>query len=237
MSQTMKACVLWVLCLSVVGLGGCANTTTRRADGLSATSQLGANKRILLMPFDIELSELMATGLTEPKAEWSEAAKAHVEAAFREELGARGANWVAYDPEKMGADQARARQLELLYEAVGGAILYIDVLRVDLPSKPNFDWTLGPGVQVLGQRYEADYAVFTFVRDSYSTAGRKAFMALGAVFGVSVSLGQQLGFTSLVDLRTGQVIWINFLASGSGDLRDAQSAKQAVGGLLKGLPL
>jgi hypothetical protein len=43
--------------------------------------------------------------------------------------------------------------------------------------------------------------------------------------------------TTLVDLRTGQVVWFDFLAKQTGDLRDEQGAAATAANMLKGLPL
>jgi len=49
-------------------------------------------------------------------------------------------------------------------------------------------------------------------------------------------MGQQWGAASLVDLRTGNLVWVNQLASPVGDLRTAESARKAVRSLLGSLP-
>ncbi|WP_284691301.1 hypothetical protein [Agrilutibacter solisilvae] len=42
---------------------------------------------------------------------------------------------------------------------------------------------------------------------------------------------------TLVDLRTGQVVWYNLLANQSGDLRDQKGAEETVQRMLRKLPL
>jgi hypothetical protein len=121
---------------------------------------------------------------------------------------------------------------------VGRAIQTHLYLGLTLPNKGKaLDWTIGTGAATLRDRYGADYALFIFVRDSYATAGRALFMIGAAMFGVGIPGGQQVGFASLVDLRTGQIVWFNQLASSSGDLRTAAPAQKTVDALLKGLPL
>ena len=79
--------------------------------------------------------------------------------------------------------------------------------------------------------------MFVTVRDSYTTTGR-AFLMLGmAALGVGISGGQQAGFVTLVDLRTGNVVWFNWLTSQNGDLRTPEPAQKVVDNLMKGLPL
>jgi hypothetical protein len=62
-------------------------------------------------------------------------------------------------------------------------------------------------------RYGADYALFIFVRDSYATADRKWVEVLGNLAGAHLDSAVQEGFASLVDLRTGNIVWFNRLIS------------------------
>jgi hypothetical protein len=91
-------------------------------------------------------------------------------------------------------------------------------------------------------RYGADYALFVFVRDSYSTAGRKALQVIGFLgnavgLGVIVPGGVQVGFASLVDLRTGNIVWFNRLLNTSGDLRTEAPARRTVDELIRDIPI
>jgi hypothetical protein len=107
-----------------------------------------------------------------------------------------------------------------------------------LPTKAErFDWTLGTDVRQLKDEFAADYALFVYMRDSYASSGRVAVIVIGALLGATVSGGVQVGFSSLVDLRTGEVVWFNRLVSGTGDLRTPVPARRAVEILLADLPL
>ena len=69
------------------------------------------------------------------------------------------------------------------------------------------------------------------------TAGRAAAIFLAAaLFGVGIQGGSQLGFASLVDLKTGNVVWFNRLARASGDLRTEAPAEETVKTLLTSFP-
>ena len=57
-----------------------------------------------------------------------------------------------------------------------------------------------------------------------------------AALGVGLVGGQQIGFASLVDLTTGEVVWFNHLHSTAGDLRTSEPAKKTVALLMSGLP-
>ena len=106
-----------------------------------------------------------------------------------------------------------------------------------LPSKgENFDWSLGPGVASIGQQHDADYALFVHYRDYQASGGRVAFAVLAAAAGVGVPMGGEMGFASLVDLKSGDIVWFNRVIAGSGELRKPDGAAATVNGLLAGIP-
>lgn len=218
---------------------GCVSTSVlRKADFAPRPAD---STRVLLMPLDIELSELTAGGMLEPRADWTEQAKTYVRAALDEALRGKHAAVVLYNPPAGDPEQTKAdQQLLMLHEIVGGMILFNSV--VALPTKKGrFDWSLGGGVKPLHERTKADYALFVLFRDSYASAGRVALMvgsALTALFtGAVVPGGTQIGIASLVDLRSGDIVWFNHLSSGSGDLRTPEAARTAVQSILTELPL
>jgi len=216
-------------------LAACAQTRHHRADGV-VEQGLGRGATVLIVEPDIELTELVGSGLQQPRADWTNTARGHVDSALDAALAARQAKLSHYHPPQQPELAQRQRQAILLHEAVGTSILMHRHFNVPLPHKGKaFDWTLGPGVRALDEK--SRYALFIFVRDSYASSGRKAMMAVGMLLGVGVSLGQQIGFASLVDLNDGRVVWFNLLNSQTGDLREAQSARIAVDKLLDGIPL
>jgi hypothetical protein len=84
----------------------------------------------------------------------------------------------------------------------------------------------------------ADYALFTYIRDSYTSGGRAALRVLGFLAGGGdIGGGMQVGVATLVDLRTGKVVWFNLMERQTGDLRDEKGTKLTVEQMLKGFPL
>jgi len=217
---------------------GCAQTKSFLTSG--AAPEHTGTARILLMAPDIEVAELTAAGLLEPKKDWTIVAASNVDLALDEVLAAYDTSIVKYKADDDGAAYDDPDiQLIKLHEAVGTTILlhkYIPALA--LPTKKDtFDWSLGEGASALGQKYQADYALFIYLRDSFSSGGRVALIFVGALFGVGVPGGSQVGFASLVDLRNGDIVWFNRLASGTGDLRDPKLAREATEALLSKIPL
>ena len=59
-----------------------------------------------------------------------------------------------------------------------------------------------------------------------------------AVLGVGIPLGGQQAFASLVDLRTGNVIWFNVVtAAPNEDMREPEGARLLAARLMQGAPL
>lgn len=58
-----------------------------------------------------------------------------------------------------------------------------------------------------------------------------------AAFGVGVPGGTQVGYASLVDLNTGQVLWFNRMIRTTGDLREADKAAESLNALMQGFPV
>ncbi len=224
----------------VVALAGCAAPAQRKVTALPA---LGHPPRVVLMPLDVELRQLTAGGTEEPQAEWTGLAQRNIVAAFAAEAAERGLAFVRYAPERGSVeDRERGRELIRLHRVVSESVLVHHYTRgMALPAKQGrFDWTLGPDAAAIARSQNADYALFLVLRDSYATSGRYAVIAarmlLLAKIPLGVPAGAQVGYASLVDLSTGNVVWFNQLSRGSGNLRTAEAARETVRVLLADLP-
>mgnify|MGYP006887600109 CR=1 FL=1 len=87
-------------------------------------------------------------------------------------------------------------------------------------------------VAAISRSHEADYALFLYVRDSYASAGRVAVIVVAALMGAGVPGGSQVGFASVVDLKTGDIVWFNRLVRQAGDLRTPDAAAETVRALV-----
>jgi hypothetical protein len=189
---------------------------------------------IVIMPTDIELFSISGGGVLEPKADWTEAASQYFKNALLEKNRALGLTSI----ELAEKDADELAEINSLHGAVARAIALHHFGSLNLPTKEGkLDWSLGEPVQSIKKKTGADYALFSWVRDSYASAERKAAMIALALFGVGVPGGAQIGYASLVDLNTGQVLWFNRLARPSGDLREAEKAAETVATLLDGFPI
>lgn len=225
-----------VVCLTLF-VSGCATEQSVNPD--TPQPFVAGQKTILLMPIDVELFELTAGGLEDPRADWTEAANKHVVVSLHKENKRRGLNMISFDDEHLGFEEAQElRQIIKLHQAVGLAmLLHQRVPALRLPTKKSiFDWSLGNSVRPLRGDTDARYALFLYLKDSYASGGRVALNIVTAIlFGVAQG-GTQIGYASLVDLDTGQIAWFSSLARGTGDLRTQQAADEAIGVLLQELP-
>jgi hypothetical protein len=233
--QTIR--VLVTMLALGLALSACATRTFTVGDNLRRGE---GQPRILVMPPDVELSELSAAGVPELNALWTQQGRTNLAEAVGEHLRHHRAIFVKYvPPAEDTPDYQVFDQLQKLHGAVGETIRDHHVVRgTRLPTKKGkFDWSLGPAATSLGSFGDADYALFIHVRDSYSSPGRKAVQVVaGVLLGIVVEGGIQNGHASLVDLKTGKVVWYNFLHRDTGDLRADAPAKRSVAMLLNKLP-
>lgn len=215
----------------VLAAAAAAQTPSRNlAPGFTG---LPADERVALMPLDVELFELSLGGVLTPKADWTANASKHMGAALKVKAGKLGFVSQAVD-DRVADDHA---ELLHLYGAVARSISIHHAGMFKLPTKEErLDWSFGDALRPLREATGARYGLFTWVRDSYSSAERKAAMVGLALVGIGLGGGAQVGYASLVDLESGQVLWFNQNVSAFGDLRDEASALSSVDSLLAGFP-
>lgn len=233
---TMKMVQMAAVAASAILLSACA-TTNQVADTQFRPPE--GHYRVIVMQPDISVGVLTAGGAVEPREDWTNQARDNVLKALSAQQTKRGGDIkIASTREEAGGDTQQVSDLIWLHNAVGQAIKVHKYTVFTLPTKQGkFDWTLGKEAVAFGQATQYDYALFLHAQDSFSSGGRVALQAmsmLGCAVGVCVmpAGGMQIAFASLVDLKSGQVVWFNTLASGSGDIRTPQGAQQMVDSLL-----
>lgn len=223
---------MFIIALVALMTGCAATASVKQIDRLETISE---SPRFLIMTPDIKYYLMPTGGVPQVQAEWTEAARINFSNSLNAYAADRDIDVVTI------AEQEQLSETEItyqkLYAAVGSTVLNHHFGALKLPTKQGaFDWSLGPGVAVIGKKYDADYALFSYYRDYQATGGRVAFSIFAALAGVGVVAGGEVGFASLVDLRTGDIVWFNKVASGVGELRQADQARAAVDELFKNLP-
>ncbi|WP_306253004.1 hypothetical protein [Parvularcula sp. IMCC14364] len=215
----------------------CACTTTRSMQTTNDVTIEDGALTVLLVEPDVRLSFLKASGIAEVRADWTRQGSENLLASMQDALAASDHEIISYS-----LNDAKEREIQLvrLHESVGETILLHRFLGVPLPTKENtFDWSLGSGVQVFKGTQDADYLLFLFARGAYASSGRQA-MAIGlAVAGVGgIGTGGQAAYASLVDTRTGDIVWFNVAQTGPGtDMRKPEGAASLIETIFKDMPL
>ncbi len=195
--------------------------------------------KVAIMPTDIELFSISGGGVLEPKADWTESASGYFRAALVQKKRVLGLDAV----EVAEKDADEFADINALHAAIARSISmhHFGPGSLNLPTKDGkLDWSLGEVVREIGKATGADYALFSWIRDSYASAERVAAMVAVAVLTLGRAVpggGAQVGYASLVDLSTGQVVWFNRLQRGSGDLREAEKAAETLNALLDQFPV
>lgn len=229
-----------LMALSIVGVA-VAQERTAVKQGFDLPANSG--KRILVFRPKVSVGAQSTGGLFEPNAEWTDQARKNIEVALRkrqEDLG----NVVLNASEAYG-DQARlVEEYTNLFDAVSQAIMNYQFFSGNrLPTKKRdnkadiFDWSLGAGVRDLPGAQDADYALFIYNKDAYGSTGRKILQVVALLGpGIAVKSGEHRGAAGLVDLKSGDVLWLNADFAMGGDVREADGAEKRVGQMLEEFP-
>jgi hypothetical protein len=239
----------WGLALALaLGVPLTACVQTRQFADVQFTPPQGDYKLLVLRP-DVTVGSLTTGGMIEPRADWTDQARANIIAALRAQQASRGgkAKFIDHRNELAGVTPDELADVERLNFAVAQSIVIHKYLGDYLPTKRGrgLDWTLGEDAVRLGQKTGYDYALFLHAEDQVASTGRIALGVIGLAgcfvgfCAPNVGGASQLDYASLVDLKTGEVVWFNVVQAGSqvpgikfGDLRTPQGAAQMVERLL-----
>lgn len=202
-----------------------------------------SGKKILVFRPVVRVGAQSTGGMFEPNAEWTEKAKANIQLSLEQLQGKLG-NEVIAAPEAYGDDAQAVGEHMALFAAVSQSVIeYQFFVGNRLPTKKRdnrndvFDWSLGPGVANLPGAKDADYGLFIYNKDAYGSTGRKVLQVLAAFGpGISVKSGEHVGYAGLIDLRTGDLLWLNADAQMGGDVREADGSEKRVRQLLEDFP-
>ena len=197
---------------------------------------------------DVSVGSITAGGLVQPRADWTEQARANIIAALKAENAERGGQAIVLERRDAlpGVSAETIAELERLHNAVGSSIALHQYMGAYLPTNPRrgIDYTLGDQAVELGRKTGYDYALFMHAEDAIASTERTAIQVLGVAgcfigFCSPTGGSKQTAYASLVDLRTGEVVWFNVVQTGSqlpgvkfGDIRNPQGAATMVDRLI-----
>jgi hypothetical protein len=229
-----------------VSLSSCVET--RQYADVQFTPPKGDYKLLVLRP-DVTVGSLTTGGMVEPRADWTDQARAAIVTALRAQQAGRGGQVLVIEHrnEVPGVPAEELADMERLNAVVDESIVLHKYLGDYLPTKRGrgLDWTVGEDAVRLGRKTGYDYALFMHAEDQVASTGRIALGVIGlagCIVGFcapNIGGATQLDYASLVDLKTGEVVWFNVVRAGSqvpgikfGDLRTPQGAEQMVERLL-----
>jgi hypothetical protein len=231
-----------LICVAALPLAACVQT--KQYANVEFTPPQG-NYKLLVMRPDVSVGSVTTGGMVEPRADWTEQARANLIAALKAQQAERGGNAIIMERRDSlpGIEPETVAELERLHYAVGQSIALHRYSGRYLPTKrgKGLDWTLCEDAVRLGQRTGMDYALFLYAEDSFASTGRVALQVLGVAGCVvgfcapNIGGGGQFAYASLVDLKTGDVVWFNVVQTGSqiagikmGDIRTPEGSAQLV---------
>lgn len=241
----MKSVLTWIAAAIALVTFASTPAMAQERTAVKQGFELAPNsgKRILVFRPSVSVGAQSTGGMFEPNAEWTEQAKTNIQASL-EELQARLGNEVIVAQEAYGDDAQAVEEHIALFAAVSQAVIeYQFFVGNRLPTKKRdnkadvFDWSLGDGVSKLPGADQADYGLFIYNKDAYGSTGRKILQVVALLGpGVAVKSGEHVGYAGLVDLKTGDLVWLNADGAMGGDVREVDGSQKRVSQLLEEFP-
>lgn len=234
---TRSVRALWLGSALMVGLAGCSQT---RSHQFVEEAPAEAD-RVLLMPPDIVVLQLDATGLPLPRQEWTTQVEDGFAATAQRLLAERESQLVRYradgdvivpyrDDELPAVRLQRALMQTALNHHYGEG--------EPLPADAETQWSLGTSVAPLRDNYDADLALFVVYRQANADTGRTMLTLVQiALFGALQPTSQSVALASLVDLRSGRLVWTNLLQAQGFDMNAPSEVEDRARELLTEMPL
>ncbi len=207
---------------------------TKEAFAFPAQGQV----RVVLFRPDVSVGEQSTGGLDQPNAGWTEQAREQLTAALGKAQAERNIE-LKLMPELTGDDAKLMSDYRKLFKTVADSVIKHRLFLLDpLPTKQEkFDWTLGEGASRLGALGGGEYGLFFYTMDSYESGSRKLARLLASTISEEQPSEVNMGYAGLVDLKTGDLVWINVDVKMAGDVRTTEGASLRIGELLDGFPV
>lgn len=199
----------------------------------------GLPKKVVVLPANIEVYEVTAGDVSEEVPEWSAEVSKNVLKALSETIKSEKTMSEVGFPRLAPPSAAVVDEHIALYKLVATAV---DDNELDHKIR-RFDFSIGPGLAALQRETGADAAIMVYGRDYVSTAGRKAKAVLGNIpivgifAGQPATLGRSWVAIGVIDLRTGDLLWMNNETRGStSNLRDFADAQSIIRSIFEWYP-
>lgn len=238
-------CILGV-CLALAGCVSVQAINPKHQTELFRLTQ-SQPKTVLIAPADIIVYKLTAGGITEQMDEWIDRARLDFEQTFQSALNRRYSLRVralkAVDLSLVNQELFKSQNA--LHRAVAQSIdmhVYSRQSVLSLKRK-NFDYSLGPHFGYLQDLYGADMILFTYGMSIKATTGRWLMsvmeglinLGLAGVISMPRTDGSKV-YVSLIDCKSGDVIWFDKYYDPQGSLMPPGKAQKIAEGVVKSMP-
>jgi len=196
-------------------------------------------KKVVVLPVSIEVQEVTAGDVMEEVPEWSEMASRNVfesvSSAIRKDASLEEVSVPDLSDKTAAVVDEHMALYKLVVNTASDTAWQHKIRR--------FDYGIGPGLVELQRKTGADAAVMIYGEDYVSTAGRKAKAIAGNIPIVNIfsgpppALGHSFIHIGVVDLRTGDLLWMNSdFRKGTTSLRSSEDAGNIVGSIFDWYP-
>lgn len=195
-------------------------------------------RSLVILPPQVFVYELSAGGVPSRMADWETQSRETLTAAAKTLAPMLGIESVRATPTLEEHEDDWMSAHIGLYERVAQSVFVYGrgSQSAWAHKKEAFDYTLGPGLAFLGERTGADAALVILGVDYISSSGRKLAFAAGLALGFILPMGQSFLALGVVDLKTGDLLWMGFDASSTLDTREADAVQRTLRSLFAGWP-
>lgn len=194
-------------------------------------------KKVVLLPMYVMVRKLTTGGVLEGMREWEASAKKNLRKAINDYTTKSNEFTYIELPQISNEESTRIREHIALFNRVGGAALSIPAESAWREKHKRFDYTLGPGLEFLKNKTNADAAIIVFARDIVSSGGRKAVAIAGFLLaGAFIPLGYSKVSMGIIDLKTGNILWANQVNSNSLTFRKPEEAELMISNIMTVYP-
>jgi len=238
-SQAVSVRVTFITIL-ISFLIGCGGGSRHKVHYTLVENQRSVPKKIVLLPVDVRVNEISAGGATEEVGEWSEKAKQNILNSVKTEVSKNNKFLIVEMAQLSEKETSVVEEHVALYERVYLSANYAasPATGPDWKDKvKKFEYSLGEGMSFLQEKTGADAALILVGQDHVSSDGRKAAIFLAAMAGVSIPLGHSFLTAGIVDLNSGDVLWIDHTFSGGNkDMREASDVDDMIKDIINNYP-
>ena len=193
--------------------------------------------KVLVLPVNVKIYSFTANGALEDSPDATSLATTTSEAELRHVMSSSQFFQPIAMPALSPDEQAALNEHIALYKAIAvDAHIADDIGDAWKAPLATFDYTLGPGLQFLRQRSGADYALVLQGEDAESTGGRIGMSIFAAMLGVNLAKGRNYICAGLIDLNTGNVVWLNYDTHDASDFSNQKKMAGFVDDIMQDYP-